>query len=190
MNARRTIGRKIYDLGNGQWDIPALRTALEEVLPANQVFNDYEVIHEFEDLGRRVMLLNGRRLDHVQLILLGIRDVTEQHAAAGGAAGGRGAVPARRRGCARLRDAAAGYRRPRHRAGTSGPSGCWGSPKPRRWARMRHSFSPRKTAPPALPSEEIAEATAKGRAADERWHVRKGGARFWGSGVIERRAKS
>ena len=51
---------------------------LEDVLPDSNVFNDYEVAHEFEGLGRRVMLVNGRRLDHVQLILLGIRDITER----------------------------------------------------------------------------------------------------------------
>lgn len=72
-----TIGHKIYELGNQQWDIPALRALLEDVLPTNKVFNDYEVILEFESIGRRVMLVNGRRLDHVQLILLGIRDITE-----------------------------------------------------------------------------------------------------------------
>jgi PAS domain S-box-containing protein len=73
-----TVGRKIYDLGNGQWDIPALRTLLEAVLPDSNVFNDHEVAHHFETLGYRVMLVNGRRLDHVQLILVGIRDITER----------------------------------------------------------------------------------------------------------------
>ncbi|MCF8234006.1 MAG: PAS domain-containing protein [Bacteroidales bacterium] len=73
-----TIGRKIYQLGNNQWDIPALRKLLEEVLPDSNVFNDFEVEHEFEDIGRRIMLVNARRLDHVQLILLGIRDITER----------------------------------------------------------------------------------------------------------------
>jgi PAS domain S-box-containing protein len=73
-----TVGRKVYELGNGQWDIPALRTLLEDVLPTNKVFNDYEVTHEFETIGRRVMLVNGRQLDHVQLILLGIRDITDR----------------------------------------------------------------------------------------------------------------
>jgi two-component system CheB/CheR fusion protein len=74
-----TLGRKIYDLGNRQWDIPALRRLLEEVLPDNETFDDYRVTHDFETIGRRVMLLNARRLKHVQLILLGIRDVTERH---------------------------------------------------------------------------------------------------------------
>jgi two-component system CheB/CheR fusion protein len=74
-----TVGRKIYDLGNGQWDIPSLRQLLEDVLPDNEVFNDYPVVHAFEAIGRRVMLLNARRLDNAQLILLGIRDVTASH---------------------------------------------------------------------------------------------------------------
>jgi len=73
-----TIGRSVYDLGNGQWDIPTLRTLLEDVLPGSNEFNDHEVNHEFETLGRRVMLVNGRRLNHLQLILLGIRDITDR----------------------------------------------------------------------------------------------------------------
>jgi PAS domain S-box-containing protein len=77
VHPRDTVGRRIYDLGNGQWNIPTLRTLLEDVLPDSNVFDDYEVRHEFEDLGPRVMLLNARRLDHVQLILLGIRDISE-----------------------------------------------------------------------------------------------------------------
>lgn len=76
VNPADTIGQRIYDLGNGQWNIPALRTLLEDVLPDSKVFNDFEVDHVFDSIGRRVMLLNARRLDHVQLILLGIRDVT------------------------------------------------------------------------------------------------------------------
>jgi PAS domain S-box-containing protein len=78
VHPEETIGRLIYDLGNGQWDIPALRTLLEDVLPDNNVFNDLEVAHTFKDLGERFMLINARRLDHVQLILLGIRDITER----------------------------------------------------------------------------------------------------------------
>ncbi len=73
-----TVGRLVYDLGNGQWDIPALRELLENVLPHNHFFNDFEVQHKFENLGQRVMLLNARRVDHLQLILLAIEDVTER----------------------------------------------------------------------------------------------------------------
>jgi PAS domain S-box-containing protein len=76
-----TIGRFIYDLGNGQWNIPRLRQLLEEILPQNSGFDDLEVEHEFERLGRRTMCLNARRLEDVgsgsQWILLAIEDIAE-----------------------------------------------------------------------------------------------------------------
>jgi two-component system CheB/CheR fusion protein len=73
-----TLGVKIYDLGNGQWDIPALRRLLEDVLPQNHVFTGFEVDHRFESLGRRIMLVNARRMAHQDLILLGIQDITDR----------------------------------------------------------------------------------------------------------------
>ncbi|WP_432256500.1 PAS domain-containing protein [Limimaricola sp. AA108-03] len=73
----QTVGRLVYDLGNGQWDIPELRRLLEDILPRQNSFDDYEVTHTFEDIGERVMVLNGRRLDHMQLVLLAIRDITD-----------------------------------------------------------------------------------------------------------------
>jgi len=73
-----TLGQRIYDLGNGQWAIPALRTLLEDILPRNTVFNDFEVSHTFEQIGPRTMLLNARRVDHLQLILLAIEDITSR----------------------------------------------------------------------------------------------------------------
>jgi two-component system CheB/CheR fusion protein len=76
-----TIGRLVYDLGNGQWDIPQLRHLLGEVLPDDELFENHEVIHDFERIGRRTMLLSGRRLDHVQLILLAAEDITERKVA-------------------------------------------------------------------------------------------------------------
>jgi two-component system, chemotaxis family, CheB/CheR fusion protein len=77
-----TEGQLIYQLGNGQWDIPALHTLLEEILPQNTVFNDYEVTHDFERIGRRTILLNARRLDNVAFILLAMEDITaHKHAA-------------------------------------------------------------------------------------------------------------
>jgi signal transduction histidine kinase len=71
-----TLGQRIYDLGNGQWAIPELRILLEDILPHNTVFNDFEVSHTFSQLGPRTMLLNARRIDHLQLILLAIEDIT------------------------------------------------------------------------------------------------------------------
>jgi signal transduction histidine kinase len=72
-----TVGRKVYDLGNGQWDIPFLRKLLEEVLPKETFLGDFEIEHTFEMIGRRTLLLNARRIDHLQLILLAMEDVTD-----------------------------------------------------------------------------------------------------------------
>jgi PAS domain S-box-containing protein len=78
ISARETVGRLVYELGNGQWNIPELRKLLEKILPRKSVFKDFEVTHKFESIGRRTMLLSGRQVDHLQRILLFIEDVTEQ----------------------------------------------------------------------------------------------------------------
>lgn len=71
----------VYDLGNGQWDIPGLRKLLDEVLSKNQSVHDYEVEHTFPELGRKTMLLNARPFPpdskHPELILLAVEDVSE-----------------------------------------------------------------------------------------------------------------
>lgn len=68
----------VYELGNGQWNIPKLRTFLEEVLPRHSFFNDFEVTHEFEHIGRRTILLSGRQVDNLERILLFVDDITER----------------------------------------------------------------------------------------------------------------
>ena len=78
VDPEKTYGRLVYELGDNQWDIPKLRQLLEEVLPNRNPFQDFEVEHEFSSVGRRTMLLNARRLDHVQMILLAIEDITER----------------------------------------------------------------------------------------------------------------
>ncbi|HYJ79575.1 MAG TPA: PAS domain-containing protein, partial [Longimicrobiaceae bacterium] len=81
VSATETEDRLIYELGNGQWDIPALRTLLEDVIPTSSVFNDFELEHTFPIIGRRVMLLNGRKLragSHAELLVLAMEDVTER----------------------------------------------------------------------------------------------------------------
>lgn len=75
---RETIGRFVYDLGNGQWNIPRLRRLLEDILPRNSTIDDYEIEHEFESIGKRTMLLNARRIAAMQLILITVEDVTER----------------------------------------------------------------------------------------------------------------
>jgi signal transduction histidine kinase/DNA-binding response OmpR family regulator len=75
-----TENRLIYELGNGQWDIPALRTLLEDIVPTSSVFNDFVLEHDFPFIGRRIMLLNARKL-HEELVLLALEDVTERRRA-------------------------------------------------------------------------------------------------------------
>lgn len=80
--AEETDDRLIFDLGRGQWDIPDLRVLLEAVLPENHYFDDYRVEANFPAIGRRVMLLNARRIvrsgDRSERILLAIEDVTDR----------------------------------------------------------------------------------------------------------------
>jgi PAS domain-containing protein len=77
-----TEGRLLYELGDGQWNIPRLRQLLEEILPRNTAFNDFEVEHEFPHIGRKRMLLNARRIlrkdNELKAILLAIEDTTRQ----------------------------------------------------------------------------------------------------------------
>ena len=80
-----TEGRFVYDLGNGQWDIPKLRTLLSQVLSDRHPVEDFEVDHAFPGLGQRNMLLNARRFppesNDPTLVLLAIEDITARHQA-------------------------------------------------------------------------------------------------------------
>jgi nitrogen-specific signal transduction histidine kinase len=78
-----TEGNIVYKLGNGQWNIPALKTLLESILPKKTFFKGFQVAHEFPVIGRRVVILNGRQI-HIQgdepfpsLIILAMEDVTD-----------------------------------------------------------------------------------------------------------------
>jgi len=76
-----TVGRLVYDLGTGQWNVPELRDFLEHVLPRDKVFDNYEIDYELGGGGRRVVVLNGRQMDDHHLILLAIEDVTDRRQA-------------------------------------------------------------------------------------------------------------
>jgi two-component system CheB/CheR fusion protein len=76
-----TEQRLIFDLGNGQWNIPQLRSLLENVLPNGTPFQDLEIEHYFEQIGHKTMRFNARRmpqLDEAPRILLVIEDITHQ----------------------------------------------------------------------------------------------------------------
>ena len=78
--AEQTVGRTIFELGNGQWAIPALRELLENILPQNRVMDGYMVEHNFPDIGPQRMVLNARRivtaLGKTEMILLAMVAVT------------------------------------------------------------------------------------------------------------------
>jgi PAS domain S-box-containing protein len=81
IHSREALHRPVFELGNGQWNIPALRTLLKEVLPKKKLFHNFEVTHKFEDIGTRTMLLSGKQVDHLQCILVFIDDITERREA-------------------------------------------------------------------------------------------------------------
>src|SRR5271156_1352044 len=77
-----TEGQLLYELGNGQWDIPELRRLLEDIIPQHTEFRDFEVTHDFPAIGRRTMLLNARKLSqpgvNSELFLLAMEDITDR----------------------------------------------------------------------------------------------------------------
>jgi len=81
VSEEQTEGMLLYELGNGQWNIPGLRELLENIIPKNSTFRDFEVDHNFPGIGQKVMLLNAKRIiQHAhreELILLAIADITE-----------------------------------------------------------------------------------------------------------------
>jgi two-component system CheB/CheR fusion protein len=83
VNQKETNGTLIFKLGNGQWNIPALRNLLEQVLPGNQRVNDFRMEHEFPAIGQRAFSVNARRLyqqskgNHYVLVLL--REMTNEN---------------------------------------------------------------------------------------------------------------
>ena len=182
---QETEGRLLYDLGNGQWDIPRLRTLLEEILPQRRSFEDFEVEHDFPDIGRKVMLLNARKLRQAgaELILLAMEDVTERRRAEAQ----EQTTEARSRSLLKnVQD---------HAFFTLDPEGRVNS-----WSAaaeyvlgyteaeaIGQSFSfifTPEDRQRGVPEAELRAAREQGRAEDERWHPRKGGERFWGKGIV------
>jgi PAS domain S-box-containing protein len=182
-----TQGEQVYRLGNGQWNIPRLRTLLEEILPQNNSFEDFEVQHEFPHIGPRDMLLNARCMhgedEKTELILLGIEDITE-----------RRELERKRRELEThftslvktIRD---------HAIFTLDQGGhirSWNVEAERilgyteEEALGKH-FSLIFTAEDIeneIPLEELRLARLEGRAEDERWHKRKNGELFWALGIV------
>lgn len=82
ISREETENSLIYELGDHQWDIPKLRKLLEEILPENTQFRDFEINHEFPTIGHKTMLIDARRIyqeaNKTQMVLLAIEDITER----------------------------------------------------------------------------------------------------------------
>ncbi|MBA3789357.1 sensor histidine kinase [Patescibacteria group bacterium] len=81
VNAENTQHHLFYELGSGEWNIPALRNLLEEVIPKQSTVRDYEVSHDFKMLGKRTMLVNARSIEFENVgkkMLLSIFDITKE----------------------------------------------------------------------------------------------------------------
>ena len=79
---QETEGRLLYELGNGQWSIPALKRLLSEILPQDAKVEGFLVEHDFPEIGSRKMLLNARQIiqddkSRQQLILLAMENITD-----------------------------------------------------------------------------------------------------------------
>lgn len=187
VSPEETHGQKVYDLGNGQWNIPRLRTLLEEILPRNSSFDDFEVEHSFPTIGQRSMLLNARRIhradEKVDLILLGIEDITER----------RRLEEERRELETRFTCLVKNVRD--HAIFTLDNGGritSWNVEAERILGyseeevvgkHFRLIFTD-EDIEHGIPEEELRLARKDGRAEDERWHKRKSGELFWALGIV------
>ena len=182
-----TKGRPVYELGKGQWDVPQLRTLLEDVLPKDTSFRDFEVEHAFEGLGRRRMLLNGRKVRRPgagsELILLSIEDVTPTWRAGVDFADNRERYRV-------IVEGATGFAI--FTFDTEGVITSWNvgaeamlgySEAEILGQHFRVIFTP-EDVEARQADQEMRTAAAEGRALDERWHLKKGGEPFWAQGLV------
>lgn len=187
VTAEETAGQLVYDLGNRQWDIPRLRTLLEEILPKDGSFEDFEVEHPFETIGVRTMLLNARKvrreIHETELILLGIEDITARVQAQRD----RQEIETRYTSLVRnIKD---------HSIFTMDQEGAitsWNIEAEKILGYSQEEILGRNFSiiftPDdlrcGLPETELRLAREEGRAEDERWHVRKNGELFWALGIV------
>ncbi len=85
VSAEETVGKSLYKLGEGHWNIPALKHILEEVLPQNNPFEGFVVEADFPVIGKKMMVLNARRIEaegaYKDRILLAMEDLTDHYEA-------------------------------------------------------------------------------------------------------------
>jgi PAS domain S-box-containing protein len=181
-----TVGRLVYELGNGQWRIPALRQLLEQMLPDGAAFQDFEVNHDFPGIGARVMMLNARRMyrerNHTELILLAIEDITERRRAEHGLRESeerfRVMVEGVKDYAIILLDAGG-----RVAGWNDGAARTLGYEEGEILGKSVALFFTEHDRNTRRPERELGEAAATGAANNDLWMERKDGSRFWASGT-------
>ena len=77
-------GHLLYEIDGGQWNIPELRAILETIAKDRATVEGYEVDRDFPRVGRRIMLLNARKVFYKEgahtTALVTFEDITERRA--------------------------------------------------------------------------------------------------------------
>lgn len=187
VNKKETYKKLLFELGNGQWNIPSLKRLLKEILPKNVQLNDYEVIHEFNTIGKRTMILNARRIvlegHKTELILLAIEDITQPREAEN-----------------RLRNSEQHYRwiveqvkdHIIYGMTKDGYITDWNKAAERITGYQKDEvigkfhgiiYNP-EDQKQKVPLQELKTAKKHEKASNERWHMAKDKSLFWGSGMV------
>lgn len=82
VSSKDVLGRSIYDLVDGQFNVPALRPLLDKIVPDHAIMDGFEINAMFSNIGQRTLILNAREVfyegDGHRTLLLAFEDVTER----------------------------------------------------------------------------------------------------------------
>jgi PAS domain S-box-containing protein len=85
VKGKLSAAKPFYELFPGQWDLLQIKLLLNKIVADEEAVKDYEIVQDFKNLGKRILLLNGRKIldpaSRTDLILVSIEDVTEKRSA-------------------------------------------------------------------------------------------------------------
>ena len=75
-------GMPLSELGQHQWDVPALHRLMDKVLPENRPIESFEIEDDFPGQGRRIFNINARKIsqpgNHAHRMLVVFEDITDR----------------------------------------------------------------------------------------------------------------